>query len=240
MVHEPTTLVAGHVPHEGRGAAIRWKTAYIALVLIVGLTGGIGVGKSTVTQLLAERGAVTVDVDGLGRQVIAPGGGAVEEVVRRFGEEVRGSDGGIDRPALASIVFGDEENLAALNAISHPAINELLDAAVDEVLAVAEPAGLIVVFDMAVLVESTLGQDTRHPYEVVVTVEAPLTVRLDRLEGRGMNRDDATARIESQVTDDERRAVAQFVVGNGGDLAALEGVVDELWSQLVALNAERG
>ena len=110
----------------------------------------------------------------------------------------------------------------------------------DEALAAAEPEWLIVVLDMAVLVESTRGQDTRHPYEVVVTVEAPLTVRLDRLEGRGMNRDDATARIESQVTDDERRAVAQFVVGNGGDLDALEGVVDELWNQLVELNAERG
>ena len=77
-------------------------------------------------------------------------------------------------------------------------------------------------------------------FELLVPGAAPLRVRLDRLEGRGMNRDDATARIESQVTDDERRAVAQFVVGNGGDLAALEGVVDELWSQLVALNAERG
>ncbi len=210
-------------------------------MLIVGLTGGIGVGKSTVTKLLAARGAVTVDVDALGRAVIAPGGGAVDAVVERFGSSVRGDDGGIDRAALAGIVFGDEENLAALNALSHPAINEMLDAAVDDAVAATEDSTrLIVVFDMAVLVESTLGQDTRHPYEVVVSVEAPLPIRLDRLEGRGMSREDATARIDSQVTDDERRAVAQFIVGNGGDLDALADAVDELWSQLVELNAQRG
>lgn len=203
-------------------------------MLVVGLTGGIGVGKSTVARLLADRGAVVVDVDGLGRSVIAPGGRAVEAVVQRFGEQVRGDDGGVDRAALAGIVFGDEEQLAALNGISHPAMNELLDEAVD--VALEDGADPIVVFDLAVLVESSLGQDTRHPYEVVVAVEAPLDVRLDRIEARGMSRDDATARIESQATDDDRRAVAQFIVGNGGGLDALAGAVDELWSELEQLH----
>ena len=103
-------------------------------MLIVGLTGGIGVGKSTVAGLLQRRGAVVVDVDGLGREVISPGGLAVEPVIARFGESVRGTDGGIDRAALASIVFGDEEQLQALNGISHPAINERLDQEVDAAL----------------------------------------------------------------------------------------------------------
>jgi len=208
-------------------------------VLIVGVTGGIGVGKSTVSQLLGERGAVVIDVDALGREIIAPAGRAVEQVVAWFGEGVRGPDGGIDRAAMASIVFGDEEQLAALNGISHPIINELLDEAVDAALAGVDPASLIVVFDMAILVESTLGQHTRHPYEVVVTVEAPLEIRLDRLEGRGMDRSDAEARIGSQTSDAERREVAQYVVGNGGDLGALRSAVGELWDQLVELNRTR-
>ncbi len=208
-------------------------------MLIVGVTGGIGVGKSTVSYLLGERGAVVIDVDGLGREIIAPGGRAVAAVVSRFGERVRGADGGIDRAGLASIVFGDEGQLAALNEISHPIINELLDEAVDAALVEHDPAGLVVIFDMAILVESMLGQETRHPYEVVVTVEAPLEIRLDRLEGRGMERSDAAARIDSQTSDEERRAVAQFVVGNGGDLDQLRVAVDQLWDQLVELNAER-
>lgn len=208
-------------------------------MLVVGLTGGIGVGKSTVAGLLGERGAAVVDVDGLGREIIAPGGRAVDAVVDRFGPQVRAADGGVDRAALAGIVFGSEEELAALNAISHPAINELLDERVDALIAEHDERELVVIFDMAVLVESTLGQDTRHPYEVVVTVEAPMDIRLDRLELRGTPRDDARARIESQATDEQRRAVSQFVVANGGDLESLEAAVDELWTELRRLNDAR-
>lgn len=209
----------------------------VAPVLIVGLTGGIGVGKSTVASLLQRQGAIVIDVDGLGREVISPGGGAVDSVVERFGPDVRGDDGGIDRGALAGIVFGSPDELKALEAISHPAINDLLDERVDALGGTQSADGPVVVFDMAVLVESSLGFGTRHPYELVVTVEAPLDVRLDRLEERGTTREDAAARMESQATDDERRAVAQFIIGNGGGLEDLESAVEELWGELQRLHA---
>ena len=203
-------------------------------MLIVGLTGGIGAGKSTVAEALARRGAVVIDVDGLGRQIIGHGGSAVEEVVARFGEQVRSSAGDIDRAALASIVFSDSQALADLNAISHPRINELIDSTVDRL-----PGDSIVVLEMAVLVESTLGWDNRHRYEVVVVVEAPVDVRVSRLLGRGMSTEDARARIESQVSDEERRAVANYVIGNIGTVDDLSHSVGELWSELQRLHAEK-
>ena len=203
-------------------------------MLIVGLTGGIGAGKSTVAEALARRGAVVIDVDGLGRQIIGHGGSAVEEVVARFGEQVRSSAGDIDRAALPSIVFSDSQALADLNAISHPRINELIDSTVDRL-----PGDSIVVLEMAVLVESTLGWDNRHRYEVVVVVEAPVEVRVSRLLGRGMSTEDARARIESQVSDEERRAVANYVIGNIGTVDDLSHSVGELWSELQRLHAEK-
>ena len=201
-------------------------------ILVVGLTGGIGVGKSTVAELLAGLGATIVDVDGLGREVIAPGGRAVDAVVARFGEQVRGADGGIARPALAAVVFGDSESLAALNAISHPAINELLDERLDAVAAATPDAA--VVLDMAVLTESTLGRGIRNPYQQVIVVEAPREVRIGRLIGRGMTEADAVARMASQASDEERRAIADFVIDNGGDLDQLAARVAELWTALIS------
>jgi len=205
-------------------------------MLIVGLTGGMGAGKSTVAEFLSSRGAEVVDVDALGREIIEPGGIAVSSVVDRFGSSVSGADGGIDRAALASIVFGDEEQLAALEEISHPAINELLDLRVDGI----KKPDSIVIFDMAVLFESQLGYANEHPYEIVVVVEAPISDRLDRLETqRGVSREDALARIESQASDEERRSVAQFVIANGDDLTSLAAAVDELWSELEQLLASK-
>jgi dephospho-CoA kinase len=194
--------------------------------LVVGLTGGIGVGKTTVAKALARRGAVVVDCDGLGRTVVEPDGLAYAGVVARFGPGVVRADGALDRPALAAIVFDDPAALADLNGITHPAIDVEIARAI-----AAAPAGSVVVLDMAVLVETRLG---RGQYEVVVVVEAPLDVRLERLAGRGMTADDARARIASQATDAERRAVGDLFVANGGDVAALERAVDHLW---VALRA---
>ncbi len=206
-------------------------------MLIVGVTGGMGAGKSTVAEFLSSRGAEVVDVDALGRQIIEPGGTAVSSVVARFGDSVLGSDGGIDRAALASIVFDDEQQLTPLEEISHPAINELLDRRVETI---REP-NAIVVYDMAVLFESQLGYANTHPYEIVVVVEAPISDRLDRLETqRGVSREDALARIESQASDEERRSVAQFVIANGGDLVSLAAAVDELWNELEQLLASKG
>jgi len=201
-------------------------------MLIVGLTGGMGVGKSTVGGLLSELGAEVIDVDALGRKILEPGGLAVSAVVERFGPTVAETDGSINRAALAEIVFGNAEQLAALEEISHPAINEMLDQTVDS-LGISDA---IVVYDMAVLVESRLGYDTKHPYEVVVVVEAPMADRLERLQQqRGIEPKDALARIESQASDEERRAVAQFLIANGGDLDALSDATAELWDQLKQL-----
>lgn len=196
---------------------------------IVGLTGGIGAGKSTVAALLAARGAVVVDVDGLGRAVIAPGGRAEAAVIARFGSGVVGPDDHIDRAALARRVFADPADLAALEAISHPAINAELD---DHLQRIAtDDPDAVVVLDMAILLGSRLGRDlaSGRSYGEVVVVEVPVETRLARLiERRGMTEADARARLAAQPTDEERRAVADHVVTNDGDLADLDAAVGRL------------
>ncbi|MCB0993475.1 MAG: dephospho-CoA kinase [Acidimicrobiales bacterium] len=198
---------------------------------IIGLTGGIGVGKSTVAGMLEEHGAVVIDVDGLGREVLEPGGLAVQRVAERFGTGVVGDDGGIDRRALAAIVFADADDLRALEAISHPAI----DAAIDARLAELDDDA-VVVLDMAVLVESTLGRclPSGRGYDTVVVVEAPMDVRLERLVARGHTLDDARARMAAQAADDERRAMAHHIVVNDAGLDTLAERVDALWPALSA------
>lgn len=198
---------------------------------VVGLTGGAGAGKSTVAARLAERGAVVIDVDAIGREVLEPGGGAYEPVLARFGEGVRGADGRIDRAALAAIVFTDPDALSDLEDISHPAINAELDRRLS-----ALPDDALVVLDMAILLGSRLGRDlpSGRGYDTVVVVEAPVEVRVQRLvELRGMPEADARNRIASQPTDDERRAVADHVVVNDGDVDALTARVEALYAALV-------
>jgi dephospho-CoA kinase len=192
--------------------------------LVVGLTGGIGTGKTTVAQLLGEMGATVVDCDALGRQVVEPGGRAYAGVVDRFGPEVVGADGRIDRPALAAVVFGDTSALADLNRITHPAIDAEIAARI-----ASAPDGSIVVLDMAVLVETDLG---KGQYEVVVVVEAPLDVRLRRLAARGISETDARARIASQADDTARRAVGDIFLRNDGGRDELADAVAELWADL--------
>ena len=210
------------------------STGSLAAVLIVGLTGGIGTGKTTLGEALARRGAVVVDVDGLGRQVIGHGGSAVEEVIARFGERVRRGQGDIDRAALADIVFGDDQALGDLSAISHPAINTLIDTTVDKL-----PDDAIVVLDMAVLAESSLGYDNRHRYELVVVVEAPIDLRFQRLEQRGLTVEEAKARMDAQATDDERQALAHYLVTNAGSLDDLNSTAGEIWGELQRLHADK-
>jgi dephospho-CoA kinase len=204
-------------------------------MLIVGLTGGIGSGKSTVAALLAGHGAHVIDVDAVGRQVIAPGGRAEADVLAEFGPSIAaaGLDGDrrhIDRAALARSVFGKPDELFRLTAISHPAINAELADRID-----ALPTTGIVVLDMAILVESNLGRlpDGRS-YSMVVVVEAPVDLRVQRAVERGMRDEDVRARIASQATDDDRRAVADVVIVNDGGLDALATAVAELWSRLNA------
>jgi dephospho-CoA kinase len=199
-------------------------------MLIVGLTGGIGSGKSTVAALLAGHGAHVVDVDAAGREVIAPGGRAEADVLAEFGPSIATADGHIDRAALARAVFGKPDELFRLTAISHPAINAELADRIDTL-----PADGIVVLDMAILVESNLGRlPDGRTYSMVVVVEAPDELRVQRAVARGMQADDVRARIASQATDEERRAVADVVIVNDGDLVALEGAVADLWARLIA------
>jgi dephospho-CoA kinase len=197
---------------------------------IIGLTGGIGVGKSTVAGLLADRGADIVDVDLVCRKVIEPGGPAHQAVLDRFGDHLVTTEGVLDRAALAAVVFADPNALADLTAISHPAANRVMAERVS-----ALPAGTIAVLDVAVLVEypklGRWGEGPEGGYQEVVLVEAPLEVRLERLSmQRGMSREDALARVRAQVDDDTRRAVADHIIDNSGDLASLSDQVYRLWA----------
>ena len=192
---------------------------------VVGLCGGIGAGKSTVARLLAERGAVVVDVDALGRSVLAHDE-VRHAVVAEFGDGVLDADGGIDRAALAREVFSCEGRLTDLEAISHPAIDREIARHLE---ALASDPPDLVVLDMAVLVESDLGKlSDGRGYTEVVVVETHAEVRLERLVARGMAADDARARMAAQATDAERRAVADHVLVNDGDEADLAERVDEL------------
>jgi dephospho-CoA kinase len=192
-------------------------------MLMVGLTGGIGAGKSTVAGMLAARGAVVIDADAIAREVVEPGMPALAKLVDRFGPEILRPDGSLDRPALAAVAFVDDATRKELEAITHPAIGEEFLRRVAD-----SPADAVVVHDVPLLVESKRGFE----YGAVIVVEAPLEVRLDRLEARGVPRDDARRRIELQATDEDRRKVATWVVDNSGDLDHLEKQVSEIWSEL--------
>jgi dephospho-CoA kinase len=206
------------------------RERYRAAVLIVGLTGGIGSGKSTVAHLLAERGVVVIDVDALGRTVIAPGGRAEAAVIEAFGPGIVDHAGHIDRGALGRAVFARPDELARLTAISHPAINAELADRLD-----ALPDDAIVVLDMAILVESNLGRgDPAHSYSRVIAVEAPVGLRVERAVARGMAEADVRNRVAAQATDEERRAVADVVIVNDGDLSQLAARVDEAWTHLLS------
>ena len=194
-----------------------------ARMLMIGLTGGIGSGKSTVAAMLVARGAVVVDADLIARQVVAPGTPTLAKLVDRFGADILAPDGSLDRPALAAKAFGTDETRKELEAITHPAIGEEF---LRQVAAAGEDA--IVVHDVPLLVESKRGLE----YAAVIVVETPRELRLDRLELRGIPRDDAERRMALQASDEERRAVATFLVDNSGDVAALEAQIDKIWTEL--------
>jgi dephospho-CoA kinase len=192
-------------------------------VLTVGLTGGIGAGKSTVAALLAARGAIVIDADAIAREVVEPGTPALARLVERFGADVLAPDGSLDRTALAAKAFADEQSKNDLEAITHPAIGEEFLRRV-----AAAPADAVLVHDVPLLVESKRGVQ----YDAVIVVEAPLETRLARLEARGVARDDALRRMAVQASDEERRKVATWVVDNSADPVALEAQVDRIWTEL--------
>ncbi|MFF2628205.1 dephospho-CoA kinase [Kitasatospora griseola] len=193
-------------------------------MLRIGLTGGIGAGKSEVSRQLAALGAVIVDSDLIAREVVAPGTPGLAAVVAEFGPGVLLPDGTLDRPALGRIVFGDPARLAALNAIVHP----LVRARSAELEAAAGPDA-IVVHDVPLLAENGLAP----LYDLVVVIDVPDAERLRRLTAlRGMPEDEARARMAAQATREDRLAVADLVLDNSGDLDALTARVRELWRQL--------
>jgi len=190
---------------------------------MVGVTGGIGSGKSTVARMLVERGAVVIDADAIAREVVEPGKPALAALVEAFGPEILQADGSLDRAGLAERAFVTPETRKQLEGITWPAIGEEFFRQV----AAAPPDG-IVVHDVPLLVEGTRRDD----YGVVIVVEAPKEIRLARLEERGVARDDAERRMEHQATDEQRRAVATWVIDNSADHAHLEKQVDEIWPEL--------
>jgi dephospho-CoA kinase len=194
-------------------------------VLRIGLTGGIGSGKSTVAALLAERGARVVDADRIAREVVAAGTPGLAAVVAEFGPGVVAPDGSLDRPALAAVVFADPAARARLDGIVHP----LVRARAAEAIAAA-PADAVVVQDVPLLVET--GQ--AGSYDLVLVVEAAEEVRVQRLVQRGLSAEDARARIASQATDAQRREVADVVLRNDGDRDALAAQVERFWAEHVA------
>jgi dephospho-CoA kinase len=195
-------------------------------VLRIGLTGGIGSGKSTVAALLAERGAVVVDADRLARAVVEPGTPGLAAVVEAFGDGVLSADGSLDRPALAAVVFSDPEARRRLDGIVHPLVRA---AALEQIAAL--PPEAVVVQDVPLLVET--GQASS--YDLVVVVETDLDTRVARLVARGLTEDDARARIAAQATDEQRRAVADVVLDNSGTPADLAAQVERFWAERVAV-----
>jgi dephospho-CoA kinase len=196
-------------------------------MLVVGLTGGIGSGKSTVASLLARRGAVVVDADALARDAVAPGTPGLSEVVARFGAAVVGARGELDRGALAAVVFADAAALADLNAIVHPWVR----AAIAERLAGLDGGAFdgVVVLEIPLLVESGRSYGASK----VIVVDCPEDVALRRLvEERGMDEGDARRRMAAQVSRADRLAAADVVVDNSGSLADLERQVGEVWAGL--------
>ena len=188
----------------------------------VGLSGGVGSGKSTVARMLADHGAVVIDADTLAREVVEPGTSGFNAVVARFGDGVV-ADGRLDRAALARIVFSDERARADLNAIVHPLV-----ARRSEELTAAAPQGAVVVYDVPLLVEA--GPSER--YDVVVIVLASEQVRLGRLAARGMGEADARSRIAAQASDEQRVAAADVLIHNDGTIEELAGRVTDLWGRL--------
>ncbi|MET9547886.1 dephospho-CoA kinase [Streptomyces sp. NPDC006627] len=193
-------------------------------MLKVGLTGGIGAGKSEVSRLFVSSGAVLIDADKIAREVVEPGTPGLAAVVEAFGREVLAPDGSLDRPRLGAIVFADAGKLAALNAIVHPLVGDR-----SAELERSAPGDAVVVHDVPLLTENGLAP----LYDVVVVVDASPETQLDRLVRlRGMSEDDARARMAAQATREKRLEIADIVIDNDGPLEGLQERVAEVWAEL--------
>ncbi|MBW3615702.1 MAG: dephospho-CoA kinase, long form [Actinobacteria bacterium] len=198
-------------------------------MIAIGLTGGIGSGKSTVSALLAERGAVIIDADAIVREIQAPGGLAYDAIIRHFGAGIVAADGRIDRAALAAVVFGDPSARAHLERLTHPFVIQVMAERV-----AAQPDGdAVVVLDVPLLAERG---PARYPVAAVVVVDCPVEVAVRRLvERRGLSEEEVRARVAAQASRQERLAVADFVIDNSGSSEALEGEVERAWRWIHSL-----
>lgn len=197
-------------------------------MLIIGLTGGIGSGKSTVSALLAERGAVVIDADQVTKDLQQPGTAVFNAMVERFGDSIVAEDGSLNRPAVADIVFNDAEALADLNRIVHPAVGADIVRRIDEL----STTDHVVVLDVPLMVESA----NAYPVAGLVVVDVDPEVAVDRLvEHRGMREADVRARMKRQASRQERLARADYVVDNSGDIEDLRQQIGELWAWVQSL-----
>lgn len=196
---------------------------------LIALTGGIASGKSTIARRLAEHGAVVVDADQIVRDVQSPGSPVLARIAETFGSAVIAADGSLDRAALGAKVFGDPDLLAQLNAIVHPAVRAESQRRFDA--AVSADPDAVVVYDVPLLVEARVDD----PWDVIVVAHAPAAVRHRRLvELRGMDERAAQERIDAQVSDDRRLAVADVVIDTSGTIDRTREQTDALWEQLSA------
>jgi len=200
---------------------------YGSAMIIVGLTGGIGSGKSTVSAALAERGAIIVDADAIVRDVQQPGSPVLAAIAERFGADVIAADGSLDRAALAAVAFADPEAVKALNGIVHPAVGAEMNRRIDE----QRHTDNVVVLDIPLLTENP-----RKGLQGRIVVDVPVETQVERLvRFRGFSEDDARARIARQATREQRLEGADIVVDNSGDLAALAPQIERVWEWLTAL-----
>lgn len=198
-------------------------------MIVVGLTGGIGSGKSTVSRMLARRGAVVIDADLIVHQLQQPGQPLLDALAVRFGAEILTADGALDRAKLAEIAFASDEDVADLNAIVHPAVRREI---ARRVQGEAE-SNNVVVLDIPLITE-------RDAYEMaaLVVVDAPVDVAVERMVSqRAMSEHEVRARVSKQISREKRRSLADRVIDNSGDLAALERQVDDVWSWMHTLPA---
>ncbi|WP_314422547.1 dephospho-CoA kinase [uncultured Microbacterium sp.] len=198
-------------------------------MVLIALTGGIASGKSTIARRLAERGAIIVDADQIVRDVQAPGSPVLSAIAETFGQEMIAEDGSLDRAALGAVVFADKERLGQLNAIVHPAVRVESQRRFDEAVR-ADPRS-VVVYDVPLLVEARVDD----PWDSIVVAHAPADVRRRRLiDLRGMSEAEAAGRIDAQVSDDRRLAIADVVIDTSGSLAQTIEQTDELWERISA------
>ncbi len=200
------------------------------MAYIVGLTGGIGSGKSTVLAMLAERGAIVIDADAIVHELQEPGTEVFQKMVEAFGEDIVGPDGRLDRPKVASIVFSDEASRKQLNEIVHPAVGTVVAERM------ANAGDSIVVIDVPLMAESPPRPE--RTYRDVIVVDASPETQLERLTGRGMDESDAKARMAAQASREDRLKIADHVIDNNGDIQSLGRQVDELWAKLEAAAKE--